>query len=346
MSLNFIEFADTVNQAVPILEDEFEAKATQLIAKFNVQSTAPYVPTTDPYYLGGRFTGAINTAAASFGQTPIETLTARDTAFTDPADQTAYLGAIKAAKGFYDKWFGTPTSDQLLTNAYTNLINGDVVGLVDEYIAINSKEAQEIRTQAMLKYSRDEDVIMANAARFMAESMPGPVYFERNLLKQQTHEAIRDQLRRLGGEGLQRDYQLVLGTITERLKLNTQAKQAMGEWIQSLDSPLFNAKTAKDNQQIDGKVTKAAQIMELSNRAQSFDKQGINLANERLAAVRNAAFAPAFGKHDRSKLELNHLTQDLSALGTELAGTYNRLRGSFGMSWGSSTSQAVVRTTT
>lgn len=346
MSVNFVQFAETVNASVPILETEFQQKATQLIAKFNISASPPSVPATDGFFTGGRFTTALSTAATGLTQVPIESVIERDTRFSEVGDQTIYLGAVKASKDFYDKWFGTPTADQLLTTAYANLINGSVNGLVDEYIAINAQEAKEINTQAVLKYNREEDVILSNATRFMATRMPGPIYRELGLLKEQMHEGIRDQLRRLGGEGLQRDYQLVLATINERLKLNNEAKQAMGEWISKLDSPLYSAKTAKDNQASETVIAKAAQLMDLSSRVQSFDKQGLNLANERLSAVRNAAFAPAFGLHDRNKLELNHLTQDLSALGTELSGTYNRLRGSFGASWGYSTSQATVRTTT
>lgn len=346
MSLNFVEFASTVNAAIPVLEHEFEEKATQLIAKFNVQSSLPYVPASDPFYSGGQFSRVLSAASAGLGRTPIESIISRDTAFAELDDQIIYSGAIKAAKGFYDKWFGTPTTDQLLTTAYDNMMSGSVTGLVDEYIAINIQEANEIKTQALLKYNRDEDALLSSAGRFMAPRIPGPVYRELGLLKETMHETIREQLRKLGGEGLQRDYQLIMGVITERLKLNGEAKRAMGGWISGLDNPLFAAKNAKDNQQTSGLIAKAGQIMDLSSRVQSFDKQGLSLANERLGAVRSAAFAPAFGAHDRNRLELNHLTQDLSALGTELAGTYNRLRGSFGASWGYSTSQATVRTKT
>lgn len=336
MAVNYIEFAQDVLADATALDGGFQSRARNLIANFNVVPNVPDIPAPSsvPYFDGGRFKGGAFSNA-------IGTTLTRKTGFAD-VDSNAYDGAVKTASGFFDKWFGTPTTDQLLGNALTTLENSTVAGLMDDYIALNVEEAKEIRVQAQLQYQRDEEELLLEAGRRNNPKMSGATFRAIALLRERMHEKIRDELRKLGGEGLQREFSLVTGVIAEKLKLNQDAKQSMAEWISRVDTPLYGAQKEYDDILARGRATSQENLLALSQRFLDLDRRGLSLASTYLGATRDAVLGPIGAARDRNKLQLDYLISDLQAVSTHLAGTYNKLRAGYRLSWDSSSTQRIV----
>ncbi|GKS73660.1 hypothetical protein AVME950_02210 [Acidovorax sp. SUPP950] len=342
MSTSFVEFAQTVLAEATTLESTFAAQAGALATRYNVPLTTPAAPrlTDEPMYRGDQFSTV--SVAPGLGSAVPPALTNRRIDFA-ALGSAEYSGTVQRGKTFFDKWFGTPTTDQLLSDALAKLEGGTVSGLMEDYIALNQQEANEIRHRLMLAHHRQEDEILAAGVRQNTPRMSGAVYNQIAVLKERTHEAIRDELRKLGGEGLQREFALMLGLIEERLRLNHDAKRALARWVSAVDDPLYAAQASHDDAALRGAAAAAEQVQAVAAQLANFDQRGLALASTALGAKRDLTFAPVVSQLDKTKLQLDYLVSDLQALSVQLAGSYNRLRASFGASWSSSVTKNINR---
>lgn len=343
MSTTFVEFAEGVLAEASTLEVDFSQKAKELATRYNVALSPPASPriTDEPLFRGDQFTLHTRAGASVAGGVP-QALSRRSTAFAG-IDSSDYVGAVAKGKNFFQRWFGTPNADVLLNDALNTLENGTVTGLMEDYIRLNEQEAKEIRMRAMLEYNREEDALLMSGAKIAAPRMPGSVFHQIALLKERTHEKIRDELRKLGGEGLQREFSLVMGLIDERLKLNHEAKRAMGKWIGGVDDPLYASKAQHDDAVLSASAGTQEQLQAISRQLADLDRRGIGLSETVLATKRAITLAPVDARLDRSSIELQALAAELQALGVHLSGTYNRLRASFGARWATNVGKNINR---
>lgn len=340
MSTTFVEFATRALAEAAVLETDFGGRAKQVATRYNVPLNIPTLPKLkdDALFKGKQF----DAAAAGLGNVLPPSLRGRRPDIASLAS-SEYADTVRKGKQFFDRWFGTPSADQLLADALSKLEGGTVSGLMDEYIALNQQEANEIRHRLMLAHHRAEDEIVGAGVAINSPRMPGAVFHKISLLKEQTHEAIRDELRKLGGEGLQRELNLVMGLVEERLRLNHEAKRTLARWVGAIDDPLNAAKLADDDAALRGAAGVAEQLQAIAQQAASFDQRGVSLAATSLAAKRDIAMAPVQGRLDLNKLQLDAMISELQAISVELAGTYNRLRASFDASWSDSTTKRIQR---
>lgn len=343
MSTTFVEFAEKVLAKATSLESEFSQKAQDLATRYNVPLSPPAVPRLDAEALfkGDQFTAGTGIGSMVSSGVP-SALSARATGFAG-IDSTDYQGAVAKGKSFFQKWFGTPSTDVLLNDALLTLENGTVTGLMEDYIRLNAQEAKEIRMRAMLDYNREEDALLAEGAKMGVPRMPGATFHKVAILKERTHERIRDELRKLGGEGLQREVNMVMGLIDERLKLNHEAKRAMAKWVGSVDDPLYASKSQHDDAVLSGAAGVQEQLQSIARQLADLDRRGVGLSESMLVTKRGITLAPVEAGLDRSEIEMQALASELQALGMHLAGAYNRLRASFGASWRTSVSKTINR---
>lgn len=343
MSTNFVEFAESVLAEATTLEADFSQQAQRLATRYNVVLTPPTSPqiSGEPLFRGDQFTPFTAAGGSVSGGVP-QALSRRSTAFAG-LDSTDYAGAVLKGKNFFQRWFGTPNADTLLNDALDTLENGTVTGLMEDYIRLNQQEANEIRMRAMLDYNREEDTLLLSGAKLAAPRMPGSVFHQVAVLKERTHEKIRDELRKLGGEGLQREFSLVMGLIEERLKLNHEAKRAMARWVSGVDDPLYASKGQHDDAVLSAAAGVQEQLQTIARQLADLDRRGIGLSETVLATKRAITLAPTDARLDRSEVELQAMAADLQALGAHLAGAYNRLRASFGAQWATNISKTINR---